>query len=261
MPNLPVHIQLAVEAASQIGASDLHSNLGYFCLGSTSPDIRAITKRARSEYHFVELDFKTIGEGVNAMFAAYPDLMDAAEHDGATRAFVAGYIAHLLTDETYIVRMFRPHFGEAGVFEDLTLAKVFDRALQLDLDRQVWRDVQHIVADVDMIPCNVSVGFLPRSDLTAWTEWVYRVVEGGFSWERLRFMARRIAALDAPGDALGDALGNDGNNPAYGHAERFLDSVPESLKSLYDLVPKSRIDEFKSEVTDTVAAGLREYLS
>ena len=248
MPNLPVHIQLAVQAAAQIRVSDLHSNLGYFCLGSTSPDIRAITRRTRAEYHFVELDFKTIGEGVNGMFSAYPDLMDAAEHDGATRAFVAGYIAHLLTDETYIVRVFRPYFGEGGVFDDLTLAKVFDRALQLDLDRQVWEDVQHTVADVDMIPGNVSVRFLPESDLTAWTEWVHRVVEGDFSWERLRFMARRIAA------------GND-DSPAYEHAERFLDSVPDSLKNLYDLVPKSRIDEFKSEVTDTVAAGLKEYLS
>ena len=248
MPNLPVHIQLAVKAAAQVGASDLQSNLGYFCLGSTSPDIRAITKRARSEYHFVELDFKTIGEGVSGMFSAYPDLMDAAEHDGATRAFVAGYIAHLLTDETYIVRMFRPYFGESGVFEDLTLAKVFDRALQLDLDRQVWEDVRHTVADVDMVPGNVSVRFLPESDLTAWTDWVHRVVEGGFSWERLRFMARRIA---------------DGKDlsPAYEHAERFLDSVPESLSNLYDLVPKSRIDDFKLEVTDTVAAGLKEYLT
>ena len=248
MPNLPVHIQLAVKAAAQVGASDLQSNLGYFCLGSTSPDIRAITKRARSEYHFVELDFKTIGEGVSGMFSAYPDLMDAAEHDGATRAFVAGYIAHLLTDETYIVRMFRPYFGESGVFEDLTLAKVFDRALQLDLDRQVWEDVRHTVADVDMVPGNVSVRFLPESDLTAWTDWVHRVVEGGFSWERLRFMVRRIA---------------DGKDlsPAYEHAERFLDSVPESLDNLYDLVPKSRIDDFKSEVTDTVAAGLKEYLT
>ena len=248
MPNLPVHIQLAVKAAAQVGASDLQSNLGYFCLGSTSPDIRAITKRARSEYHFVELDFKTIGEGVSGMFSAYPDLMDAAEHDGATRAFVAGYIAHLLTDETYIVRMFRPYFGESGVFEDLTLAKVFDRALQLDLDRQVWEDVRHTVADVDMVPGNVSVRFLPESDLTAWTDWVHRVVEGGFSWERLRFMARRIA---------------DGKDlsPAYEHAERFLDSVPESLDNLYGLVPKSRIDDFKLEVTDTVAAGLKEYLT
>ncbi len=258
MPNLPVHIQIAVQAADMVGADELRSNLGCFCLGSTSPDIRAITKRARSEYHFVELDFKTIGEGVNGMFAAYPDLMDAAEHDGATRAFVAGYIAHLLTDETYIVRMFRPYFGEAGVFEDRALAKVFDRALQLDLDRQVWEDVQHTVADVDMAPNNVSVNFLPQSDLVAWTDWVYRVVEGGFSWERLRFMAGRIAALDDPHDALGD---NKSRHPAHEHAERFLDSVPASLKSLYDLVPESRISEFKSEVTDTVAAGLREYLS
>ena len=134
------------------------------------------------------------------------------------------------------------------MFDDPTLAKVFDRALQLDLDRQVWEDAQLAVADADMTPqqgeCQVSSAIRSvRLDGVG--------VPGcrrEFSWERLRFMARRIAA-------------GDESSPAYEHAERFLDSVPDSLKSLYDLVPKSRIDEFKSEVTDTVATGLREYLS
>ena len=118
MPNLPTHIQLAVSAADRMRHTDLDSNLGYFYLGSTSPDIRALTKRARSEYHFVELDFETIGTGVNAMFAAHPELMDAAEHDGPMRAFIAGYIAHLMADESYIVKMFRPYFGDPARFRD-----------------------------------------------------------------------------------------------------------------------------------------------
>ena len=146
MPNLPTHIRLATAAAARLRHPDVESQRGYFALGATAPDIRALTKRARSEYHFVELDFETIGTGVKTMFAAYPELMNAAEHDGPTRAFMAGYITHLMADESYITRMFRPYFGVDGVFEDKELAKVLDRAMQLDFDRQVWDDARLAIA-------------------------------------------------------------------------------------------------------------------
>ena len=237
-----------MEAASLARHPDIDSNLGYFYLGSTSPDIRALTKKPRSDYHFVQLDFEDIGEGVETMFAAYPDLMNAAERDGPMRAFVAGYIAHLLADESYIVRMFRPYFGKAGVFEDEAVAKVWDRALQMDFDRRVWKDVQNSMADLEIDPRNVYMPFIPQEDLRRWKEWVLRVVDGGFSWERLRFMARRISA-------------GDESHPAYEHAENFIGSVNGSLDALYDLVPRSGVEEYMAESVETIAAGVKDYLS
>ena len=248
MPNLPAHIHLAAAAAERLRSPDIESHLGYFLLGSTSPDIRALTKRARAEYHFVELDFENVGDGVSNMFAAYPDLMNAAERDAPTRAFVAGYITHLLADETYITRMFRPYFGEGGVFEDGEQAKVWDRALQLDFDRQAWDEAQRLLAAVEVDADNVRVHFLPREDLREWKNWVYRVVEGGFSWDRLRFMARRVA-------------GGDERGAAHLHAERFIASQRASLAALYDLVPKASVDEFRAECVETIARGLGGYLS
>ena len=248
MPNLPTHIQLAISAADRMRHNDLDSNLGYFYLGSTSPDIRALTKRARSEYHFVELDFETIGAGVDAMFAAHPELMDAAEHDGPMRAFIAGYIAHLMADESYIVKMFRPYFGKPGSFEADAMAKVWDRALQLDFDRTVWDEVKCSVEGVEADPANVHIEFLPQEDLEQWKKWVARVMSGGFSWERLRFMARRISA-------------GDESHPAYAYADRFIRSVDESLDSLYDHVPRSHVTEFRDEAVETIVTSLRDYLS
>ena len=172
MPNLPTHIQLAIAAADRMRHSDLDSNLGYFYLGSTSPDIRALTKRARSEYHFVELDFETIGTGVETMFAAHPELMEVAEHDGPMRAFIAGYISHLMADESYIVKMFRPYFGDPAAFETDAMAKVWDRALQLDFDRTAWDDVKNSIRGLDADPANVHIRFLPQEDLIQWKEWV-----------------------------------------------------------------------------------------
>ena len=248
MPNLPAHIQLATSAASRVDHPDIEDFKGYFCLGATAPDIRALTKRTRAEYHFVELDFETIGTGVKTMFASYPELMNAAEHDGPTRAFMAGYITHLLADESYIVRMFRPYFGVDGVFEDKELAKVLDRALQLDFDRRVWDHARGAIAGAEVELGNVNVRFLPTDDLQRWDEWVHRVVDGGFSWDRLRFMAGRIAA-------------GDERHPAFSHAESFLDSVDGWLTTLYDSVPKSRVEEFSAEAIDTLTDGLRSYLS
>ncbi len=248
MPNLPTHIQFAISASERIRHPDLDSNLGYFYLGSTSPDIRALTKRARSEYHFVELDFQTIGTGVEAMFASYPELMEAAEHDGPMRAFIAGYIAHLMADESYIVKMFRPYFGEPGAFESDAMAKVWDRALQLDFDRTIWDEVRKSIAGVEADTRNVHVRFLPNEDLVEWQKWVSRVMAGGFSWERLRFMAKRISA-------------GDENHPAHKYSERFITSVNGSLQTLYDHVPKSRIEEFRNEAVETIVDSLREYLS
>lgn len=227
---------------------DLDSNLGYFYLGSTSPDIRALTKRARSEYHFVELDFEKIGTGVDAMFVAHPELMEAAEHDGPMRAFIAGYITHLMADESYIVRMFRPYFGQPDSFETDAMAKVWDRALQLDFDRTVWENVQNSIEGMDPDTSNVNIRFLPQEDLLQWKEWVARVMSGGFSWERLRFMARRISA-------------GDESHPAYTYTERFLTSVDDSLDALYEHVPRLYVEEFRDEAVETIVGSLRDYLS
>ena len=249
MPNLPAHIHLAAAAAERLRHPDIQSHPGCFWLGSTSPDIRALTKRARAEYHFVELDFENVGEGVANMFAAYPDLMNAAERDAPTRAFVAGYITHLLADETYIVRMFRPYFGKGGaLFADDAQAKIWDRALQMEFDRAAWDDAQRMLASAEMDADSVRVHFLPPDDLRRWKECVYSVVESGFSWERLRFMARRIAA-------------GDDESPAHGYAERFIQSRQESLAALYDRVPRARVAEFRAECVDTIADALRGYLT
>ena len=95
---------------------------------------------------------------------------------------------------------------------------------------------------------NVRVRFLPREDLREWKKWVYRVVEGGFSWERLRFMARRSA-------------GGGERGAAHLHAERFIAARRASLAALYDLVPKASVDEFRAECVETIARGLGGYLS
>ena len=139
MPNLRAHIDIAHRAAERLAHPTLDANMGCFLFGSTSPDIRVITRRGREVYHFAELDFEALGSGIEGLFSAHPGLKRTGEHNEQTVAFVCGYLTHLIVDESWIVDMYRPYFGNREVFGDSAKGNVYDRALQLELDRQSTR--------------------------------------------------------------------------------------------------------------------------
>ena len=247
MPNLSAHIDLAYQAARRLGHPTLDANMGYFLFGSTSPDIRVITRRKREEYHFVPLSFKEVGAGVEALFDAHPHLLQCADYNDPTQAFMAGYITHLIADETWIVNMFRPFFDNPEVFEDVVVGRVMDRALQLELDRQSWPVVEPNLPLVESRQQRHRRGVHPSETLTDWCEWVGEYLGRGFSWERLRFMAKRIAA------------GNE-NHPAHQIADEFIRSAPRSLEELYEIVPRRNLEDFKEQTVESLVKSVGEYL-
>ena len=128
MPNLPVHVELAYQTAKRINHPTLDTNVGLFLLGSTSPDIRIITRYNREKYHFTSLDFQKVGDGVEQMLNTHSDLAKPDMLNHSTQAFIAGYIAHLITDEIWIIDVFRPYFANKKIFSDDIFGKVMDRA-------------------------------------------------------------------------------------------------------------------------------------
>ena len=247
MPNLAAHIDLARQAARRLADPKLDAHLGYYLLGSTSPDIRVITRRTREEYHFAPLDFDAIGAGVAGMFTSHPDLLPASGRDWPTQAFVAGYITHLTADEVWITDMFRPYFGHQKVFEDEAAGQMMDRALQLELDRQAWHAVDGTLDLLGAAADSVNIGFIPGATLDDWRQWVVGHLQNGFSWERLRFMARRIAS-------------GDESHPVHELAEDFIRTMPESLETLHEAVPRGDFESFKTHAVEELAVAVGEYL-
>ena len=247
MPNPPAHIDLAHRTALVLKHSTLDDHMGYFLLGSTSPDIRVITKRTREEYHFAGLDFNDVGDGARRLLESNPSLRAEAVRDAPTQAFVAGYITHLIADETWICKLYRPFFGNTDVFEDETLGKVMDRALQLELDRRSWNTVDSTIGLLEAVKDGVDVGFIPSETLHDWRAWVLASLTRGFSWERIRFMAVRIAA-------------GDDSHPAHRLADEFCQSVDESFERLHQQVPRLDLDDYRSEAVESLADALVDYL-
>jgi hypothetical protein len=248
VPNLPAHIALAHETAQRLAHPVLEANMGYYLLGSTSPDIRIITKGRREQYHFASLEFDSIGSGVRGLFDAYPHLRTTRGRNGLDQAFVAGYITHLIADETWIMDMYRPYFGNSGVFDDETLGKVMDRALQLELDRQAWDTVDATLGLMADAGGRIDVGFISSEALADWRPWVVEFLSSGFSWKRLKFMAKRIAA-------------GDDSHPAHDVANGFIDEIPRSLEDLYRVVPEGRLVAYKKQAREALEAAVADYLS
>ena len=74
MPNLPMHIYLCQQVATELDWGYAHDHPGAAYLGSTTPDIRAMTKWDRARTHFSDLSVTHVGAGVQRMFELHPHL-------------------------------------------------------------------------------------------------------------------------------------------------------------------------------------------
>ena len=252
MPNLPMHIYLCQQVAVELDWGYAHDHAGAAYLGSTTPDIRAMTKWERARTHFSDLSVREIGAGVRRMFELHPHLAGGAGNglSPPTRAFLLGYVSHLVADEVWITTMFRPHFDDANRITDSAVeAHIWDRALQLDMDNGVLRSNGGLAAQNDAIAGLEQVpalGFLEAELIDEWRGWVARLLGWDFSWERLKRALNRMYRDD---DAVQQAV--DG----------FLAGMPRSLERVYERIPPALIDDYRRRVIDETKAQAREYLS
>ena len=84
MPNLPMHIYLCQQVAEELDWGYAHDHAGAAYLGSTTPDIRAMTKWDRARTHFSDLSVNHVGAGVQRMFELHPHL--AGSNNGLVQA-------------------------------------------------------------------------------------------------------------------------------------------------------------------------------
>jgi hypothetical protein len=251
MPNLPMHVYLANQVAKRLDWECLTEHPGSLFLGSTAPDMRAMTKWPRERTHFTTLAAMEVGGGPRAMFRQYPGLADYRSLSPATQAFILGYICHLAGDEVWVAAIYRPCFdppkGAAMVADSRVEAHIWDRALQLDMDRKMLPEVGGLIQAAETTPCQVvgaEVGFLDPQVLEEWREWVGRFVVREFSWERLRRSLNRIFR---------------GDEEVQRAVDVFIQHLPGSLERVYERIPRERIDAYQQRVVDETLAQAQEF--
>ena len=246
-----MHIYMAQQAAQRLDWGFAFDHFGSFYLGSTAPDIRAMTKWPRDRTHFAQLSVDTVGEGSRKMFQLHPELNDTSGLSPSTRAFVLGYLSHLTSDEVWITTMFRPHFDpdqpESRVTQSDVESHIWDRALQLDMDRRAEQAMQGFTAagqDIDCSDPGIDVGFLDTEVLREWRGWVQWALGREFSWERLKRALNRMYR---------------DNDNVQTEVERFLEHMPYSMERIYEQIPEDKLDAYQRRALEETTALAREF--
>jgi Zinc dependent phospholipase C len=194
MPPLAIHTVIAKQMAERLNTPTLDQQRGNLYLGSTAPDIRVITRWDRQRTHY--FDIHNFGEqsSARAFLDTNPTLANAAPLPPKTRAFLAGYLSHLVVDEGWISTVYRPFFGERSELGGTLRANVMDRALQFSLDADVRgnRDLMaHVLAAVTSADLDMQIDFLDRETIGKWHEIISDYVQSEPNWERFRARARQ----------------------------------------------------------------------
>ena len=248
MPSLGSHLASARLLAGRLAHPAIEADRGSFYLGSTAPDIRVITRLDRERYHFFALDDFESQDSVARMFEEHPSLRNSARLDEATRAFMAGYLTHLVMDQDYIETIYRVYFGPAAWGDD-PRGNVLDRVLQYEMDRRE-RESPETMSDLrdSLYGCalDVDCGFIDRAMLEQWRDVSASLTEYAPDWERFSYIAsRHLKRAGVTTDA---------------EYQAFLEQIPELLQETLRSVGTAKVEAFFEIAQQRTVVALREYL-
>jgi hypothetical protein len=248
MPSLGSHMARAREVAERLRLKEIDADRGAFYFGATAPDVRVITRLDRKVTHFYELDEYGQQDSVARMFEAHPELGRPAGLDAATTAFMAGYLTHLVLDESYIERIYRPRFGERSPIADDPRRDVLDRALQYELDRRDRedRDAMGEVCDA-LATCSPpgAIPFISDEHLTQWRVVAADVAAQTPDYSRFRrLMTRHLTALGLTEEQI----------------DEYCASPESIVEAAFEHASEQDIDAFWKEAAERMYERVRGYL-
>jgi hypothetical protein len=240
---------LAREIALSLDSDLLDAGCGHYLLGATTPDIRVITRQDRFSTHFFDLEGPDHQDSVAGFFSEHGRLLEPEHLNPETRAFVAGYVTHLVMDEQYITGIYRPFFARHDALGGAIRANVMDRLLQFDLDRLYGDDPELKRQMAEALSCTVEsidAGFIDAETLERWRKVTVDVSQRNMDWDRMRSMVANH--LHYAGLEEGETLST------------FLDSLPELLSETIAHVTSAEVDAFVQRSTAAARAAVERYL-
>lgn len=199
MPSPFIHLALASSAADALplAAAERPALL----LGSIAPDARSVTGQSREATHFWSSHNDV--SGALKLLVAYPGLQ-ADRLLPAERAYVAGYLAHLVADEQWTLLIYRRFFGRRSKFGASQEGAQLQLALHtvLEEERELARPPMHALigelrAAQGFVPPVECASFLAPETLEQWRALVVRQWAKAPGKERLASLLEAVAHDDA----------------------------------------------------------------
>ncbi|MDA0269939.1 MAG: hypothetical protein DWG83_00425 [Chloroflexi bacterium] len=248
MPSLGSHLVRARIVAQRLALSEIDRDRGSFYLGATAPDIRVLTRLDREVTHFFRLADLGEQDSVERMFREHPELATPAGLETATSAFIAGYLTHLVLDQSFIGEIYRPSFGQWSAISDDPRSNILDRALQYEMDR-LDREDEPVMAEIQQtlaaaVPVR-GIPFIEDKFLEEWVTVTESVAGQPADYSRFRrMMVRHIEAAGYDADAV----------------ERECADPEALIREAFGIVTPERVQRFWRDAEDQMTERVRTYL-
>jgi len=248
MPHLAFHMSIARDLANALRNPVVDADRGAYYLGSTGPDMHIMSRTDRISSHYFDLECIEGQDSRSSFFQTHGELKDATTLDGATGAFVAGYLTHLVIDEVWITDIYRPFFGPASSLRGSARANVLDRILQyeMDLQRRIDRPAIEEILRALAAAGPLRVSFMESEMLMRWRDVIVGLVSRPPTWHGFGRTASRFLAL--AGVSTDEQV--DG----------FMRTLPSLLEETKAHVGSERIDGFLNKANTVAVRTLEEYL-
>lgn len=246
MPTPINHLVMAQElvASGQLETAaqqQLEQAYGAFLLGHTAPDVQTVSQQPREETHFYTIPPNGKMPAYRALLAAHPQLACADRLEPRHAAFIAGYLSHLLADETWWRDIFSPSFGLQARWRTWKERLFFHNVLRTYLDLQ---DQGHLEPNAwRALAASQPQGWLPFvSDqaLQAWRDLLVHQLEPG---QHVRTAEVFAARMHVPAEDINSVLNS-----------------AQQMAQLFHHIPHSRLNIYRTTVLQQSAILINQYL-
>jgi hypothetical protein len=218
----------------------LMEHRGAFLLGHTAPDVKTVSGQCREESHFYTIPRTSQDPAYQALFTAYPGLLEAHQLPPAQAVFIAGYIAHLLLDEIWLDHIFQRYFLQewGSLRERLFLHNV----LRTWTD---YRDQRRLKDSIALVLEDTSPqGWLPfvaDEHLRTWRDWLIEQLSANQLMQTAEVFAQR---MDLPAAAI----------------KSVVKSPQQMEERIFSRIPRSALEAVQSEGYERSAALITAYI-
>lgn len=249
MPLIYYHLSIASEAAETLESPILLNNLECYLGGAISPDAHFVGNVSRLHTHFFDLADDDEQSGPDLLFQQHPCFSDGSELEDRTRAFIVGYVSHLIVDDAWTTDIYRPFFGKNSPLGGDTAANMLDRMLQYETDRRERLDKPKLAAIREKIhgwDADMDIGIVDNTALCNWRDFVWATTVREVNYADLRLFTQSFLVSR-------ERVGVD-------QAELFLKDMPNKIEWVVKYVTEERLKAFRSKCINWSVEIAREYL-
>ena len=249
MPLIYYHLSIASQAAEALGSPILLDNIECYLGGAISPDAHFVGKVSRVQTHFFDLMDDDEQSGPNLMFQKHPCFCDGSELSEGTRAFIVGYVCHLIVDDAWTTDIYRPFFSKDSPLHGDTPANMLDRLLQYEADRRERLDKPRLSAIRDRIRAwhaDMDIGIVDNTALCNWRDFVWATTVRDVNSADLRMFAQAFLVSR--------------ERVSMEQAEAFLKDMPGKIEWVVEYVGEDRLKDFRDKCIKRSVETAREYL-